>query len=62
MAGLTHGVRIAQCRGVRLEVRSAQRAVDGEPGIAYMQLDGEPWKQPIPSKKDDPPLLVCLTP
>lgn len=60
MAGLAHGVRIAQCRGARLEIRTTEPAADGEPGAAYMQLDGEPWKQQIPSRQGDPPLLVSL--
>lgn len=63
MTGLAHGVRIAQCRGARLEIRTTEPSTDGEPGVAYMQLDGEPWKQRIPSRKGDPPLQVsCLVP
>jgi hypothetical protein len=41
-------VRIAQAAGAR--VRASGLAPDVEDGsIVYMQLDGEPWEQDIPS-------------
>ncbi|GMH33674.1 hypothetical protein BSKO_01508 [Bryopsis sp. KO-2023] len=58
MAGVLHGVRIAQCRGARLELKARQQTPDGNPETVYMQLDGEPWKQFIPSKKEEAPLTV----
>lgn len=46
MAGGMHAVRLAQAAGVRMHVRGSE-----EEGIAYMQLDGEPWKQSVPGSK-----------
>ena len=61
LTGLAHGVRLAQCRGARLEVK-APGSADSEPGISYMQLDGEPWPQSIPSGKSEQPLVVSCSP
>lgn len=49
MAGATHAVRFGQAAGVR--VRVAAPAARGSKGAApvFMQLDGEPWKQPAPT-------------
>lgn len=53
MAGGMHAVRLAQAAGVRMRVRGTEAAKgEGEGmGAAYIQLDGEPWKQNVPGKK-----------
>jgi hypothetical protein len=54
--GLSHGSRLAQTSGVRLHVCGSASS-----DRVYMQLDGEPWKQPVPTSDNDPPLLVRKT-
>ena len=46
MGKMSHASRLAQACGVRLELR---RAVSS---AAFMQLDGEPWKQPLRDSRE----------
>ncbi|KAF3786520.1 Diacylglycerol kinase 5 [Nymphaea thermarum] len=41
-----HGTRLAQARRVRFEFHK------GAAEHTYMRIDGEPWKQPLPSEDD----------
>ncbi|OAO96879.1 DGK6 [Arabidopsis thaliana] len=41
-----HGTRLAQANRVRLEFKK------GAAKHAYMRIDGEPWKQPLPSNDE----------
>ncbi|KAI3673755.1 hypothetical protein L6452_39885 [Arctium lappa] len=41
-----HGTRLAQARGIRFEFQKS--AADH----TFMRMDGEPWKQPLPTKDD----------
>ena len=56
MAGGMHAVRLAQAAGVRMRVRGTEAAggakapSGGGMGTAYIQLDGEPWKQSVPGQ------------
>ncbi|KAK9840512.1 hypothetical protein WJX84_002557 [Apatococcus fuscideae] len=43
-----HGRRLAQAREVMLDLH-APDATDSREGVAFMQVDGEPWKQQLPS-------------
>lgn len=51
MSGISrcHSVRLAQVPALRLSLRSSSNDVNAS---AYMQLDGEPWRQSIPSAAD----------
>ncbi|XP_064982194.1 diacylglycerol kinase 1 isoform X2 [Musa acuminata AAA Group] len=42
-----HGTRLAQARGIQFKFRK------GAGDHAYMRIDGEPWKQPLPQDKDE---------
>lgn len=46
LSSKVHAVRLAQCREVELRLE-AQGKVKGEHGQTHMQVDGEPWRQPI---------------
>jgi hypothetical protein len=48
MAGAMHAVRLAQAAGVRIRARGAGKAKKDGFARAYLQLDGEPWKQDVP--------------
>ncbi|KAK3162135.1 hypothetical protein QOZ80_1BG0085920 [Eleusine coracana subsp. coracana] len=48
-----HGTRLAQAHRVRFEFRK------GATDHAYMRMDGEPWKQPLP--KDDGKVVVEIS-
>lgn len=50
-AALVHGKRLAQARGVRIRMADPVRP-DAEPGQVFMQVDGEPWQQKVPSSKE----------
>ncbi|GLT83410.1 hypothetical protein SLE2022_017010 [Rubroshorea leprosula] len=41
-----HGTRLAQARGIRFEFRK------GAADHTFMRMDGEPWKQPLPTDED----------
>ncbi|CAD7697462.1 unnamed protein product [Ostreobium quekettii] len=60
LTNVRHAIRLAQCRAVRMKIRAPERP-DGEPGRTYMQLDGEPWPQAIPSGKSEQPLVMEVT-
>jgi hypothetical protein len=55
-AQTVHAKRLGQGSGVRLTLRA--HAPDGTSRPAYMQLDGEPWKQMIPGGEEAPPVVV----
>ncbi len=55
-AGLTHGARLAQAAAVRLRLHGTRRR-----DCAYMQLDGEPWRQPVPAEDSGEALQVSLS-
>eukprot|EP01025_Chloroclados_australasicus_P017201 TRINITY_DN18754_c0_g2_i3.p1 TRINITY_DN18754_c0_g2~~TRINITY_DN18754_c0_g2_i3.p1 ORF type:complete len:348 (+),score=50.19 TRINITY_DN18754_c0_g2_i3:49-1092(+) len=57
LAGLTHGKRVAQGHAIRVELKGSENS---DPGKVYMQLDGEPWVQKIPSKDSVSPFVVEL--
>ncbi|URE27951.1 Diacylglycerol kinase [Musa troglodytarum] len=42
-----HGTRLAQARRIQFKFRK------GAGDHAYMRIDGEPWKQPLPQDKDE---------
>jgi hypothetical protein len=48
MSGMGHAVRLGQASGARVHVCSEKAAAKGKDTV-YMQLDGEPWKQLVPS-------------
>jgi hypothetical protein len=56
-AALTHGKRLAQVRGIRIRLRDPRRP-DAAPGEAFLQVDGEPWQQHIPSGDKESPVVV----
>lgn len=64
MAGGMHAVRLAQVAGVRMHVRGTEATKGGGQGMgtAYIQLDGEPWKQNVPGKQapESEALQVCM--
>ncbi|KAL4424008.1 hypothetical protein ABPG75_001309 [Micractinium tetrahymenae] len=47
-----HAVRLAQCREVEVELVARGGKVKDEMGYTHMQVDGEPWRQPIPAAPD----------
>lgn len=49
-----HGVRLAQASELMLELLAPAGKVEGEPGLAHMQVDGEPWPQEIPAGSSQP--------
>jgi hypothetical protein len=51
-----HAKRLAQGQGIRLTLKGDAR--DGASQTAYMQLDGEPWQQLLPSGAEAPPVVV----
>jgi hypothetical protein len=55
-ARTVHAKRLGQGSGVRLTLRA--HAPDGTSRPAYMQLDGEPWRQSIPGGDEAPPVVV----
>lgn len=57
-AKLAHAKRLAQASGVRLHLRSQKVHPAASPSRAFVQLDGEPWEQPIPSGADEGPIVV----
>jgi len=57
-AKVAHGVRLAQASGIRVALKAARPEADGAPGRVYMQMDGEPWEQPVPSGAGEPPAVV----
>jgi diacylglycerol kinase (ATP) len=57
-AKVAHGVRLAQASGIRVALKAASARADGEPGRVYLQMDGEPWEQPVPSGVGEPPVVV----
>ena len=58
-AVLAHGKRLAQVAGIRVRLRDPSRP-DAAPGEAFLQVDGEPWQQHIPSSSSEDPVLVSL--
>ncbi|WIA32111.1 hypothetical protein OEZ86_002962 [Tetradesmus obliquus] len=48
-AKLARGRRLAQVAGVRLALHSPAAQPDGGRAKLFMQLDGEPWEQPVPA-------------
>lgn len=60
MSGLVHAERLTQAPAVRLEIHGS-----GRPGKkrskAYLQLDGEPWRQAIPAGDGAPPFVLEMT-
>lgn len=55
---LVHAKRITQARGVRIILQASYTRPDGHPSHAYLQVDGEPWVQDVPSDKDTQPIMV----
>ena len=55
-----HAMRLAQCSEVELELAASGARVKGETGLTHMQVDGEPWAQPIPAagRGGDAPCVV----
>ena len=68
LAGLApgvHAVRLAQAAEVELEVRGgrgrgAGGGCIGDGAQLHLQVDGEPWAQPLPEGGDAPPLLIRI--
>jgi hypothetical protein len=60
-----HAVRLAQTAGVRMHVRGSKKTTDSNGmGKTYIQLDGEPWEQPVPGEENPAgeALQVCGRP
>ncbi|KAG1663214.1 hypothetical protein FOA52_011307 [Chlamydomonas sp. UWO 241] len=55
---LVHAVRVCQASALRLHVKAKYVRGDGRRSHAYLQVDGEPWKQRVPSANDDDPLVI----
>lgn len=53
MIGWTHCVRLAQGKGARIKLQRAQDDPVGEQDFLHMQIDGEPWKQRIPTSEQE---------
>lgn len=65
MSGAAHGVRLAQARGVHVHVRGSdeqRRTRKNGMSRAYLQLDGEPWKQDVPDYNTGDEMVVRLLP
>lgn len=56
--GLFHALRICQASGIKIELKAKHCRPDGSPSHAYMQIDGEPWKQNVPSSRDERPVVL----
>ena len=46
----TSCVRMAQARGARIRVAGLQPDSDSDLASVFMQIDGEPWRQDVPSE------------
>ena len=58
-AKAAHALRLAQGEGLRLTLRGGGGPDGGgAPATAYLQLDGEPWQQPLPAGESAPPVVV----
>jgi hypothetical protein len=55
-ARAAHAKRLGQAQGIRMTLRGANP--DGRPQTVYMQLDGEPWRQEVPSGPHAPAVVV----
>ncbi|KAL6765054.1 ATP-NAD kinase-like domain-containing protein [Haematococcus lacustris] len=55
---LLHARRLCQASGIRLQLRAKHVRSDGRPSHAYLQVDGEPWVQDVPSCRDPAPVIV----
>ena len=55
-----HGVRLAQASTVELSFSGDPHAATSDDDCVYMQVDGEPWRQPIPAA-GEPPLVVTVS-
>lgn len=55
---LVHAKRLCQASGLRLKLKAKHTRADGTPSHAYLQVDGEPWIQDVPSSKDTDPITV----
>ncbi|GMH44835.1 hypothetical protein BSKO_12787 [Bryopsis sp. KO-2023] len=53
-----HGVRLAQCSSARLKFKTRKPKKKSR---CFFHLDGEPWKQTIPSHENSKPLLVEIS-
>eukprot|EP00775_Hariotina_reticulata_P012947 gene12947-13075_t len=60
-AKVAHGKRLAQVAGLRLALKDAVGRPDNEPGKVFMQLDGEPWMQCIPSGSSSANVILEVT-
>jgi len=50
---VANGKRLAQVAGIRLSLHDLVPRPDNEPGKVFMQLDGEPWVQSVPTGNGD---------
>uniref|UniRef100_A0A7S0RL32 Diacylglycerol kinase n=1 Tax=Chlamydomonas leiostraca TaxID=1034604 RepID=A0A7S0RL32_9CHLO len=56
-----HAMRLCQAAGIKLELRAQYSRPDGTPSHCYLQIDGEPWIQDVPSDKDASPITVEIS-
>ena len=55
MAGVKNGVRLAQTQGVKIQLTGSQGH-----DHAYLQIDGEPWLQPLDDSGDSTTVISLL--
>mmetsp|Transcript_9143 Transcript_9143/g.19598 ORF Transcript_9143/g.19598 Transcript_9143/m.19598 type:complete len:507 (+) Transcript_9143:45-1565(+) len=55
---LVHAKRLCQVSAIRLHLKASYVRADGAPSHCYMQIDGEPWCQDVPSSRDTAPITV----
>lgn len=55
---VANGKRLAQVAGIRLSLHDLVARPDNEPGQVFMQLDGEPWVQKVPTGNGDNCVVV----
>lgn len=53
-----HAKRLGQARAVRIKLKAVVPTPDGVPLPSYLQLDGEPWMQHVPSGAADEPVVI----
>eukprot|EP00210_Caulerpa_lentillifera_P000787 g762.t1 len=53
MVGMSHCVRLAQGKAAQIKLNCNRDDPAGERDFIYMQIDGEPWKQRIPTSVQD---------
>ncbi|GAX75477.1 hypothetical protein CEUSTIGMA_g2920.t1 [Chlamydomonas eustigma] len=58
---LLHARRICQVSALRMDLQAQYLRSDGIPSHAYLQVDGEPWVQDVPSTRDSQYITVEIS-